>query len=372
MSIPNDTLLNAAQRLHGYLRQAHWDGQALIGPDVGIRFNARLGRFVKSYLNRIRWADNYAYLQAQGYWIMANWLMLDLTGKPEYGHIAESCSAYVLARQCPEGYWEYPNPEWEQRIATVEGCFAALGLIESYARTGQESFLTGALKWRRYLIEETGFQGSDNILAVNYFSNVPGGMVPNNTTLALLTFGKLAQVTSDNKYLKHCREMVAFLKQVQMPSGELPYSVRTSEGGARPHFICYQYNSFEFLDLAQYHRITGDDQVWPILEKSAQYLSHGLSAANMARYDCHHENPQVLYYTAALGAALSRATTLGLGDFRRLADRAFEQVLSQQNADGGFRFFSRRNYGVLADTRSYPRNLAMMLDHLLLETQGNR
>jgi hypothetical protein len=33
-------------------------------------------------------------------------------------------------------------------------------------------------------------------------------------------------------------------------------------------------------------------------------------------------------------------------------------------------FFSRRNYGVLADRRSYPRNVAMILHHLLLACEA--
>jgi hypothetical protein len=41
--------------------------------------------------------------------------------------------------------------------------------------------------------------------------------------------------------------------------------------------------------------------------------------------------------------------------------------LSQQRQDGGFAFYSRHNYGFLRDTRSYPRYLSMILNHLLRE-----
>jgi hypothetical protein len=60
---------------------------------------------------------------------------------------------------------------------------------------------------------------------------------------------------------------------------------------------------------------------------------------------------------------------MGLGDFRALADRGFQHVLSYQRADGGFQFHSRANYGLLTDRRSYPRYLAMILNHLLCEAQ---
>ncbi len=369
MTVTVHTLLDAVGRLHDNLLKKHWNGQALVGPDSGTRFNARIGRFIKSYLEFLAWSDSYVYLQAQGYWILANWLIADLLDDGQHKDIASACSEYVLAAQCPEGYWEYPNPEWKGRIATVEGDFAALGLLESYCRTQQESLLVGAKNWYRFLVNKVGFQANDGLLAVNYFANVPTGMVPNNTTLTLLTLAKLADATNDGQYLELREGMVAWLSQVQLPSGELPYAVESSEGKGRRHYLCYQYNAFEFLDLVEYYRITGDQAMWPVMEKLASYLSTGVTESGAARYDCDRETPEVPYYTAAIGAALSQATELGLGNFRPLADRAYRRVLSQQRADGGLEFFSRGNYGLLTDRRSYPRNLSMILYHLLLEMQ---
>ena len=62
---------------------------------------------------------------------------------------------------------------------------------------------------------------------------------------------------------------------------------------------------------------------------------------------------------------------MGLGDYRELADRAFLRVLGQQQADGSFPY-SLRNYRVLSDRRSYPRQLSMLLNHLLLEVRRLR
>jgi len=369
MTTLSDRLLDAASRLHGYLFREHWNGQALAGPDSGIRFNARIGRFIKGYLDFWPWSDRHIYLQAQGYWILDNWLMADLLNDEQSQDLALVCSEYVMAAQQPEGYWDYPNPEWKGRIATVEGCFATLGLLESYCRTRRESWLMSAKKWYQYAVDKVGFQGDGRWLAINYFANVSAAMVPNNTTLALVTFARLADVTHDSQYLWPCEAMVGWLSQVQLETGELPYSVERSPGKGRPHFLCYQYNAFEFLDLVQYYRLTGNRAIWPVLERLARFLSKGIAESGAARYDCHREEPEVPYYTAALAAALSQATALGLGDFRPLADRAYQRVLSQQRTDGQFEFFSRGNYGWLTDRRSYPRNLSMILYHLLLEVQ---
>jgi hypothetical protein len=359
-------IMDAAVRLHGYLVKRHWNGQALEGPDPGIRFNWRVGRFVKGYLDFLPWRDDLVYVQGQGYWILGNYLMADLLNDERYAEIALACSEYVLRAQHPEGYWEYPNPEWKGRVATVEGDFAALGLLAGYSHSGREALMDGAKKWYRYLVDRIGFQGSDGLLAVNYFANTSGDTkVPNNSALMLRTLARLARTANDDSYLSPYHGMVPWLKQVQLETGELPYRLSSSPGVEQHHFLCYQYNAYEFLELAEYYRLTGDREVYPILEGLAAFLSGGISTSGAAGYDCHHERPQVTYYAAAVAAALSQATALGLGDYRELVTRACDWLLSRQRADGGIEFFSRGNYGVLADRRSYPRHLAMILYHLL-------
>ena len=370
MTVPASALEGAADGLHAYLVRSHWTGRALEGPDSGVRINARVGRFVKSYLPFVPWRDRYVYLQAQGYWILDNWLLADLRRDEAAGQIAVACSDFVLASQRPGGYWEYANPEWRGRIATVEGNFAALGLLESYVRTGDERFLAGARAWHRYLIDEVGFQRRDGQLAINYFANVAGGMVPNNTALTLRTLARFAEVSGDEAYLAPAPAMVAFLAHAQADTGELPYLLASSGAVARPHFLCYQYNAFQLLDLAEYHRLTGDRAIRPVLGRLAAFVATGVGASGAARYSCQRERPEVPYYTAVVARALSEASRLGLGDFGAASDRAYRRLLSQQRRDGGIAFFSRGNYGCLTDRRPYPRNLAMILYHLLDELRA--
>jgi len=367
MTVPSQQLRDAVRRLHGYLLDNHWNGRAIVGPDSGVRVEFRIGRFVKSYLDFLAWPDRYAFMQAQGYWILGNWLMADLLGDERCRDLALNCSDFVIAAQRSEGYWEYPPvPSRKGKIATVEGHFAALGLLESYRRMAQEPFLTCARKWHRFLLEDIGFQERDGVLAVNYWANASAGMVPNNTTLTLRTLAQFADVTNDDHYLAPCEAMVAFLRSVQLASGELPYMADTATAAGRSHFLCFQYNAFEFLDLADYYLITADEAIHPVLERLALFLSHGIAGSGAARHDCRRARPEVPYYTAAMAAALNQAAALGLGDFRPLADRAYRWVLAQQLTDGGMAFFSRGNYGLLTDRRSYPRHLAMILYHLLL------
>ena len=68
------------------------------------------------------------------------------TGDEKYAQLAVAAADGVLIRQRPEGYWDYPNPEWRGRIATVEGCFGALGLIDGFDHSGDARFLEGALR----------------------------------------------------------------------------------------------------------------------------------------------------------------------------------------------------------------------------------
>ena len=173
----------------------HWTGHALIGPDPGIRFNYRIGRFIKSYLRQVRWGDDYYYLQGQGYWTLGNWRLFDLLGEAIYRDIAVRCSASMLTAQRPDGAWNYPNPEWKGRVATVEGTWASIGLLETFRRTGEASFLTGALRWHRFLVETIRFQRVGDTLAANYFAHYTGLRVPANSSIVLRFLAELADVT---------------------------------------------------------------------------------------------------------------------------------------------------------------------------------
>ena len=366
-SLERGSLGPAAHQLHSYLVRRHWTGEALEGPDVGIRFNSRIGRFVKSYLQFLSWRDHLRYNQGQGYWIAANWLIYDLFEQDEARTLALATADDLLRRQRSGGYWEYPNPEWRGRIATVEGNFGALGLLQAFERTAEERYLEGAQGWYRYLVTEMGFQELNGGLAVNYFANRPGGMVPNNSTLTARTLARLAQVSGDDAYLERCPALIRFVRDAQRDTGELPYVIARPPSEGRDHFLCFQYNAFELLDLVEYHRASDDADALPIIEGIGRFLSGGLTRSGGARYNCSRDRPEILYYTAAVAAALSEVTALRLGDYRELADVAYARVLAAQGADGGMSYYSRGDYHILSDRRSYPRNLAMILYHLLLE-----
>ena len=365
-----DKYLDAATRLHRHLVNQHWDGELLTGPDPGIRFNARIGRFVKGYLPFLPWKDELTYIQAQGYWIISNGTLSDITGDAEYTRLAETTAESLIARQTAAGYWDYPNPEWVGRIATVEGCFGAIGLADMFERTEDPRFLESALAWESYLRSVVGYRRQEHpdMLAVNYFAHVDDnvGGVPNNSTLVLWLLARLYEVTGAESYLDHTAPLAKWLQSTQLESGELPYFVGNARKTDRPHFLCQQYNAFEFMDLVHYQRITGDETVLPMMQRLAEFLSDGMTSSGYARYDCNTDSIEVTYYTAALSQALAQATALGFGDYSALSAAGYERVLEAQRADGSFRFYSKGNYRVAQDRRSYPRYLAMILHHLIL------
>jgi hypothetical protein len=357
--------LHAAQRLHHFLHENFWDGELLIGPDQGVRFNRRFWRFVKSYLAFLPWADNCYYLQAQEYWVLGNWQLYDLIGEQQMADMAIKCAYGILKAQQPNDHWGYPHPGWAGRIATVEVVGAALGMLASYERAKEPPLLEGVIKAYDFLINHTGFQKADSGFAINYFANRRGGLVPNNTTLALAFFGRLAQVTGDERYLTHCPEMLAFLASVQLGTGEFPYVIESPLGKGHPHFQCYQYNAFELQDLAMYYEATQDGTVLPLITKLAQFLSPSVKEDGSTRFDCADSGAQIIYNTAAIAAALGIARRMGLYSALEAENRAYAYVLSQQHSNGGFAF-SRREHGFLKDKRYYPRPMTMILYHLLL------
>ena len=360
-----ESYLQAAQRLHRYLIGSHWDGRALNGPDPGIRFNYRIGRFAKGYLPFLPWRDSLYYLQGQGYWVLGSWLLRSLSSTEAAGECAVQASDEMLDRQRDDGAWEYPNPEWRGRVATAEGCWGAIGLVESYRQTGDGRYLEGALRWHRYLTDVIGYQQMGEELAVNYFADRKGARVPNNSAFLLRFLADLADVTRDPAYLSPSAGLLAFLRQARKPTGEMPYSVPGVEGGApKGHFQCYQYNAFQCLDLMRYHQLTGDQAAMPLIEGMLRFLRGGQAPDGHLAYQCGNPRGAVTYHAAVLGACFSTAGAMGIAGFAEAAEAAYSYVLGLQRPDGGFPH-SRGDYGVLSDRRSYPRYLAMILYHLL-------
>lgn len=347
-----------ARGLYRYLIANHLRDGLLVGADSGVGINLRAGRFVKSYTRRLPWRDDLCYMQTQGYWCLANWELGE-------GDNAVACARSIVARQQPTGAWEYPNPEWRHRVATVEGAWATLGLIETYRHTRDAMYLDAALRWHRFLEEEIGWCEAPGGEAVEYFAGEHKPPVPNNSTLVAWLLAELADVTGDEAFLARCEPMLAFITTVQQPSGELPYRGYAGETSASPdHYQCSQYNAFQLLDLARYEALTHDAVATSVVIRLAAFLVSLVAPDGTIPYACDRPHPYVTYHLAAVAAALNEAARRGVPGSERASAALLARLQERQRSDGGFPH-SRRDYGVLADRRSYPRNLVMILLHLL-------
>ena len=364
---PMSHCLPSACDLHQYLTHAHWTGHALIGPDPGIRINYRIGRFVKSYLRKLQWLDSLYYVQGQAYWILANWRLFDLTGEVTYREIAVACSDYLLERQREDGAWEYPNPEWKGRVATTEGNWGSVGLLESFRQTSDERYLDSALDWHRFLTKVTGFQRDGDELAVNYFANRgKSSKVCNNSVTTLRVLAEMNEATGNDQLMEPFEGLLRFLERAQLESGEFPYVIAAEPGVGRnrTHFQCFQYNAFECLNLMRTYELTANAALLQMISKSLAFLQKGQADDGRAMYQCGNPSRTVNYHTAVLAAALSKANDFNVSGYVESARRSFQYLLSLQRTDGSFPY-SQREYKVLSDQRSYPRYLAMILYHLL-------
>ena len=349
---------SAASALHGYLIENHLRDGVLVGPDSGVRINLRVGRFLKSYTRRLPWRDDLCYMQTQGYWCLANWQLAD-------AEHAVACAGGIIARQRPDGAWQYPNPEWRGRVATLEGAWAALGLIETYRQTNDSTYLDAALRWHRFLEEEIGWREAPGGEAVEYFAGESKRPVPNNSTFVARLLAEFAEVTGDKRFLARCEPMLAFIATVQRPSGELPYQVNPDgTSGPLEHYQCSQYNAFQLLDLARYEALTHDILAARVVVRLAEFLRGLVAPDGTIPYACDRLHPHVTYHLAAVAAALDEAAQRGVAASESASAAVLARLLERQRSDGGFPH-SCRDYGFIADRRSYPRNLAMILLHLL-------
>lgn len=361
MSKQHDTAL----KIHSFMQDNFSVAGAIIGPDPGVRFNYRIWRFLKGYTPWIAWRDGLYYLQCQGYWTIANWL-LSQTPDDSYAHIALAATDQIVGRQRPDGAWDYPNPEWKGRVATVEGTFATFALLESYQRTQREEYLQSALRYYDFFTNNIGFQVYQGATAVNYFAGRPSNPVPNNSALILRYLAKLAQTTGDSGYTERCDAVVDFLLKFQQATGELPYVV--DKPGMR-HFQCFQYHAFIYLDTWNYYQMSGDERVLPFLQGVLRFLQGGLHSSGYAYYQCGQRHRTVHYHTAAIATALFLCDDIGLSpeqvsEYRELSQHGYDYLIRQQQPDGSFAY-SRGDYRLLGDHRRYPRYMAMMLYHLL-------
>jgi hypothetical protein len=322
-------------------------------------------RFAKSALPFVPWRDNYVFMQTEGYWILANWMLHEATGDARYHRLALDATEAVLRLQTPEGFWRYPLPERRHLVATVEGNWAAAGILASFARDPRPDWLAGAVRWHDYLVGRIGFQEHSSGEAINYFDR-PRGKVPNNSVEAAWLFLRLWRATREPRYLEHVERMLEFVASVQMRNGELPYVVASPFEKGRDHYLCFQYNAFQFLKLAWSDGLLPGTAAVRVLPRLAQYLVGGVTPVGASASDCSTVTggSEVDYYTAALAAALRDAYKLGLVEPGRLSDRCFERLLERQKPDAGFAF-STGDHRILSDQRSYPRQLVMTLFHLL-------
>jgi hypothetical protein len=361
---PEPSALAAARRLHAHLAARHLHDGRLAGADQGVRWNIRVGRFVKSYLPFLKPRERFYFVQGQAYWASASWTLGDLTRDPAFPDAARAATRVIAATQRPDGAWDYPLPERRHLVATVEGDFGAVALLEGFRYEQDAAWLEGARRWHAYVEREIGYQAHAGGLCVNYFQK-PRGLVPNNTCEWIWVLGTLARASGEARFLERVPALLTFLEAVQKPSGELPYELAGgNEPRTRPHYLCFQYNAFQCMKLAWFAADHGDARARALAERLADFLATGVRSTGAVRASCASALPEVVYYADAVAMALHTVSALGWRDHRVLADRAFRWVLAQQRADGGFPRFSRGDYYVLSDRNEYPRYLAMTLFHL--------
>ena len=370
--VKREQLFSAAERLHTHLLNKHFTRGLLAGPDSGVRFNLRAWRFLKSVLATVPWRDNYIFMQTQGYWVLANWMLFETTGVQRYREIALEATSATLALQLPEGGWAYPLPERKNLVATVEGDWGAIAMLASEAREPRTEFLQGAIRWYEYLINNIGFQDHTPGRAINYYDR-PRGKVPNNSVEAAWLFARLWKATGDEKFLVHLDSLLDFVAGVQLPSGELPYVVESPFERGRVHYLCFQYNAFQFLKLVWLNALRPGTRAQSIIPNLARFLSRGVLPSGASAADCSTVGgvgAEVDYYTAVLAAALYEAANFGLENGGELSERCYTRCLAHQRSDGSFGF-STGDYGFLRDTRSYPRPQVMTLFHMLYPICGD-
>ncbi|MFX0196740.1 MAG: hypothetical protein ACFFCW_11490 [Candidatus Hodarchaeota archaeon] len=351
--------LDAASRLHEYLNKC-WKDSSMAGPTLGGKYYYNTIRLLRAYFPSIS-REKEIFYQGLGYWIKSNWKLFDLTKDLQYMNIALACSDFVIGSQNNEGSWQFPQNLMKLKIYTNGGTWASLGLLETYKRTKEDKYLISALKWYNLLIGTIGFQKHKDSLAINY--SIPARYkVPNATTPVLWFLAELSCLTKNQKYLDKVDKLRRFVELSQMENGELMYTTET------PHFLCLNYNAFQFLDLAEFYSLTSDEAIYRIMRNLVTFIKTGVNYDGSVRYNCFKRYPSIIYYSAAVGCVFLRARKIGFGDFSELENKVYKFVLTTQKPNGGFPF-SRKEHLVLSDKMFYPYINEYILYHLLIKAE---
>lgn len=365
MTIFGANQIREIERLHSALSPFVADG-ALVGPDPVGRLNFRVWRFLFNYVSPL-WKEDWRFLQAQGYWTLANLILFRATGRDAYWTTATQSAEWIVSNQRADGAWDYPRVSHERLdlIATVEGCWAGLALLEMYSVTGDSKWLVSARKWDSFVESQMRYTPGEadgvSFEAVNYYWPVkPRGRVTNNSTM-MVNFSRLAAALSGDQGLaKHCDGMMKFIKAAQLPSGEFWYYL-----GQRQHYLCFQYNAYQFLDLAHVYNREPSEELRQLLLRNVDFLRRGQATNGECLASCNRALPHISYHTAALAHAFYEGARLGLGeDLHDRSRLAVECLLSQVRSDAGWVHSIGDYGGLLSDRRRYPRYMAMTLYHL--------
>ena len=256
--------------------------------------------------------------------MFANWALYKHTTREEYRSMALECSKCILKIQRDDGAWEYSFTASREGVATVQGNWGGISLLESYRHEADQALLHGVIKWHDYLIKNVGFQRLDHGLAIDSFDDDKACIVPNDSADVLRFLAEMYQVTGDGSYLEPCTGLLIFLEDVQKKTGEFPYILSGKNGKkGRQHFQCYQYNAFQCMSLMRYYEATGDETPIDIIENLLKFLSTGIADDGHVYFQCDKRYYKMTCHATAVGAAFVKAMQLGIADYDHLAQRIF-------------------------------------------------
>ena len=157
----------------------------------------------------------------------------------------------------------------------------------------------------------------------------------------------------------------------------MPYIVDGPYEKGRIHYLCYQYNAFQFLKLAWAAALRPDPRTHRILSALAGFLAKGVtkSRRERCRLFSREAGDGLLHRSSGRGTVGSAeiAVARAIGNRQagqELSERCYTRLLQRQRPDGSFAY-TTGDYGFLRDGRSYPRPQVMTLFHLLYPACGN-
>ena len=243
-------LTRAAERLHTHLLQRHYSQGLVHGPDAGVRFQLRLWRFFKAALDFLPWQDDYVLCNPRVIGFCPTGCCRDDRENRNIARWPWRARRRRSACSSPKVSGLYPLPERKtpdrHRGGKLGGDWTPRHLCPRTAgRISSRQRFAGTITWSEASAFSPTRPERPSTTLISREGKFP--TIPWRRYGSSCGFGRPPAMRASGA--RGCHAGVSW-QAPNFPPGSCPTLWTGPYEKGRVHYLCYQYNAFQFLKLA--------------------------------------------------------------------------------------------------------------------------